>query len=87
MAGHCCPECGAETNYRLLSGGREWICPCGAEGEYGEGQAPRRVQMLRTEEGRQELRVEMDRALAQLSTGKDAGTVVRELGLDQNEEP
>lgn len=84
MAAHHCPECGAETNYRLLSGGREWYCPgCEADGEYGAQEGPRRVQMLRTEDGRKELREEMDRALALLSTGKDAGTVVREVGLNK----
>jgi hypothetical protein len=36
---HRCPDCGHHTEYKALSGGREWYCPenlggCGANGGY-----------------------------------------------------
>lgn len=63
--GHRCPECGAETVYRVFSGGREWCCQnCDADGEYPVGQTPRRLLWLQTEEGRTALRAEMDQELA-----------------------
>ena len=41
---HLCPACEGETVYQVFSGGKEWFCPhCGCDGEYAEGEAPRRV--------------------------------------------
>lgn len=49
--------------YQPFSGGEEWYCEtCQDTGPYGEGAAPRRVQMLR--DGRiEELRQEMEKHL------------------------
>jgi uncharacterized protein (DUF983 family) len=65
MAGHRCPDCGAETVYQTFSGGREWYCPaCGADGEYPpDGQLPRAT-LLQTPEGRVALRAQLDQELA-----------------------
>lgn len=63
-----CPVCGGETAYKVFSGGREWDCidytGCGMSGEYDDGQAPRRVQMLQSKAGRTALRAEMGQELA-----------------------
>jgi uncharacterized Zn finger protein (UPF0148 family) len=55
---HRCPSCGAPTVYQAFSGGREFYCPgCGNQGIYpDEAPVPPRVAMLRTAEGREQLR-------------------------------
>jgi ribosomal protein L37AE/L43A len=64
-APHRCPFCSTETVYQTFSGGKEWYCPgCDASDSYESGQAPRRVAMLTTPEGRTALRKEMREHLA-----------------------
>lgn len=67
-----CPDCGAETHYRLFSGGREWICDNEHEGEYpAEGENLPRATLLRNgPAGVTALRAQMDQELARL---RDAG--------------
>lgn len=57
MSEHHCPYCGTKSMYRVFSGGKEWYCPgCEADGSYEEGEAPRRAQLLQSEDGRTALR-------------------------------
>lgn len=64
-APHRCPYCGTVTVYQAFSGGREWYCePCDTTGEYPQGAAPRRVQMLadgRIDDLKAEMRAESAR--------------------------
>lgn len=60
MSAQKCFSCGADTCYAAFSGGREWHCTeCDASGMYDADSAPRRVQLLTTEEGRDQLRAEL----------------------------
>lgn len=60
-----CHVCGADTQYQMLSGGREWYCPkCEASGEYEGTENLPRATLLRTPEGVTALRAQMDQELA-----------------------
>lgn len=61
-----CPYCGADTEYKMFSGGREWYCPdCESQGDYPEEAAGLpRATLLRTEFGRAVLQAQMDQELA-----------------------
>lgn len=62
---HLCPNCRTPTVYQVFSGGKEWYCePCDMNGEYPEGQTPRRVKMLQSPEGIAALRAEMGQEMA-----------------------
>jgi hypothetical protein len=65
MAEQTCTDCGGPVAYRSFSGGREWWCPCGADGFYDEdAERPPRVQMLadgRYDELRAEMHQEIER--------------------------
>lgn len=44
---HRCPECGAATNYQIMSGGEEFYCPtCGTQGYYPAGDGGPRARLL-----------------------------------------
>lgn len=61
MSAFLCPTCAAPTTYAAFSGGEEYYCPrCDTNGFYPENmENPPRARLLRTEEGRAELRRQM----------------------------
>lgn len=60
--GHRCPDCGHATVYQVFSGGREFFCPaCKCQGTYPADAPQPRATLLRTEEGRQQLKAELQR--------------------------
>jgi hypothetical protein len=69
-----CPDCNGPAGYSLFSGGREAHCDdldgCGAEGDIEifleTGEPEPRAALLRTSEGREELRTMMADHLAGL---------------------
>jgi hypothetical protein len=66
-SGFRCPYCTGPTTYQAMSGGREWFCPaCETTGDYPADQTPVRAALLRTEDGRAELRRQMREHLAGL---------------------
>lgn len=67
---YACPCCGADTDYQLFSGGREWYCPaCDADGSYPDDAPTIRAHLLRTAEGRVALRAQADQEIARLKDG------------------
>ena len=73
MSGFMCPDCGAPTHYQVFSGGREFVCDNGHDGQYpAEGEGLPRATLLRNgEAGVTALRAQMDQELARLRDGGD----------------
>lgn len=64
MTGYLCPTCSTETTYAAFSGGREYYCPtCKDNGFYPEDEVTIKANLLRTPEGIERLRDEINAEL------------------------
>jgi hypothetical protein len=68
---HIC-DCGAETVYQSLSGGREYYCEnCENQGLYPEGEGGPRARILTQPGGADIIRAQMDKYFAEQKEDRD----------------